>query len=212
MSFPAHILHDYAVRRRLARILILMIARALAPPPPPPVIEVDIVHEPIVEIVVAIADHWPVHHHGRRRRIRPSNPMIVCVPVHGHHGASHRRRSTPTTTIHHWRISPLSGNYMSSANMASNKLVTSPGSLDHLNRLAISKAAITCWTVVWWCDQSLVGLAIGAIEEVGEEATRLAHGDPGMAAGRRIVQCAAAHPDKLRSEVRRRPTRYGIGQ
>jgi hypothetical protein len=207
MSFPAHILHDYAVRRRLARILILMIARTLAPPPPPPVIEVDIVHEPIVEVIVAIANHRPVQHHQRWRRIRPSKAMIVCVPVHGHHGTSHQRRSTPATTAHNWRISPLSRNRVSSAHMASNKLVASPGSLDHLHRLAISKAAITCWTAVWWCDQSLVGLTVGAIEKVGEEATRLAHGDPGMAAGRRIVQRAAAHLNKLRDGVRRRLTR-----
>ena len=67
---------------------------------------------------------------------------------------------------------------MRSTDVASDQLVTAPRPLDHLDRLPVSKTAVTCWTAVRRRNQSLVGLAVGAIEKVGEEATGLAHGDP----------------------------------
>jgi hypothetical protein len=80
--------------------------------------------------------------------------------------------------------------------MAADQLIAAPGSLNHFNRLTVAEAVMTCWTGVRRRDQSLVGLAVGTVEQVGEEAAGLAHGDPRVAAGGRVVQCAAAHCGK----------------
>jgi hypothetical protein len=170
-----------------------MIPRAPVLPPPPPTLVTEIVHESVVEVVVAVTNHRPIHHHWRWRRVRPSKSMVIAMAVHRYHSTTHHRRRTPTTTTHHRRMAPLPGNRVRTSNMAADQLVAAPGSLDHLNRLAVAEAVMTCWAGVGWRNQSLVGLAVGTVEQIREEAAGLAHGDPGVPAGGRVVQCAAAH-------------------
>jgi len=91
---------------------------------------------------------------------------------------------------------------MVATNMTPYELITSPGTLDHLNRFAVRKASVTGWAGVWRSDQGLVCLAVGAVEEVGEKAAGLAHGDPGVAACGRVVEGAATHVDSSEFELR----------
>jgi hypothetical protein len=97
---------------------------------------------------------------------------------------------------YHWRISPLSGYSIAPANVTSHQLVTTPRSLNHFNSLTVCKTSVTGGAGIGRCNQCLVGLAIGAIEQIREEATRLAHGDPGVAASGRVVERAATHDER----------------
>jgi hypothetical protein len=176
-----------------------------------PVIEFAIVHETIVEVVVLAAHHWLVAHHRRWWGIGSGKPMIVTLAVHkvvrisgnhstgmtvhGNQNARDQSRSSPTVG-HHWHVAPLTRYCMVTPNMTSNELVTTPRSLYHFDSLAVRKPAVAHRATVWRRDQRLISLAIGAVEKVGEEAAGLAHGDPGMATGGRVVQCTATHVEK----------------
>lgn len=193
--FFRYILHDDTVRCWPARPAIFVVARALVFLPPSPVIEVEIIHEPIVKCVVPVIYHWSIAHHGWRRRTRARESMVVSIVVHRHHGTRCKSRTSPTTRHHvHWCISPLPRYCIATSNMTSNQLVASPRSLHHLNGLSIREASVARWASVGRCNQGLVSLAIRTTEEVGKEAAWLAHGDPRVTAGGRVVESATAHP------------------
>jgi hypothetical protein len=79
------------------------------------------------------------------------------------------------------------------AGVVSNQLVASPWPLDHLDSLAVCETAVTCGAGVGRCDQGLICLAVGTVEQVLEISAGLTHGDPRMAAGGGVVERAAAH-------------------
>lgn len=62
---------------------------------------------------------------------------------------------------------------MAASHVASNQLVTTPWPLYHLDGLAVCKATIALWACIRRRNECLVGLAIRAIQEVGEEAAGL---------------------------------------
>lgn len=173
-------------------------------PPTSPVVELAIVHKSIIDGVVPAAHHLHATHHWRWWRVRTSEPMIVTLAVHdqasvsGYHSPSmtvhgnQNARSSPTVG-HHWHVAPLPRYRMATSNMTSNELVTTPGSLDHLDGFAVCKPAIAHRASVWRRDQRLISLAIRAVGKVGEKAAGLAHGDPRVATGGRVVQRTATH-------------------
>jgi hypothetical protein len=85
--------------------------------------------------------------------------------------------------------------------MAANQLVTTPRPLHHLDGLAVCEACVALRAGVRRRDQGLVSLPVGTAEEVGEKAAGLRHGKPGVSAGGRVVEGAAAHLDASASNV-----------
>lgn len=88
---------------------------------------------------------------------------------------------------------------MATPKMAANKLITTPGAMHHLNRLAVCEAAVALWTGVWGRDERLVGLPVWTAQQVGEEAAGLRHGEPGVSACGRVVESTAAHLGRCNS-------------
>lgn len=141
-------------------------------PPSPPVIKmkVAVVHESVVKVVVSTTKHWPLTDHGRRRRkIGTSESMVVAKAVHWNHSTRCESRSGSPATSRDGRdahIAPLPGDRMAATHVIPYKLVAAPRTLNHFDCLAISEASVACRTGVWRCNQGLVRLAIGTIEEV----------------------------------------------
>jgi hypothetical protein len=79
--------------------------------------------------------------------------------------------------------------------MVANHLVATPRPLNHLDGLSVCEAAVALGTGVRWCDEGLVGLAVGTAKEIGKVAAGLRHGDPGVTACWGVVEGAATHLD-----------------
>jgi len=197
------LLHNYTVARRLVRVLVLV--PTLQPPPSSATaVTAIIVNVAVVKDSISIMQHGPIHDQGRvghhwARSVRSGESMIMqrrraairyhCARCHcrttetaigNHRAGSHRKRRKSTSQER--CVAPLSWNSVVSPDVVTEHLVAAPWSLNHLQCFSIGEPSVTHWAGVWWCNQCLVGLTIGAAEKIAEETTWLAHREPRVAA------------------------------
>jgi hypothetical protein len=169
----------------------------VVPPPPSTIITAVITiaittiaiiqeHDPaVIDVIRSATDRGSVTDRGTWG-IRASKSMIVVVAVvvaavdwyhrpirrnEGHvrgHPQSYSHTKARTEVVHHQRcVAPRARYGMIAAEMATNHLVAAPGSLYHLNRLAICKAIVTLWTSARRRYEGLINFSPRAAQQIG---------------------------------------------
>lgn len=141
--------------------------------------------------------------------------LLVATPVSWHHWL--RGLSIPPlawkclisspVSWHHWlcapvvrmelSVPPLAWDYLVASAVSPDHLVTAPWSSNHLDGFGVGKPAVTSRADIGGRYKHLYDLVIKTVEKVPTEAACVGHGDPGVAAGWRVVVCAPTHSGRL---------------